>query len=601
MGSDVDEQIDRICVSAERDEVSKSMEEETGEAAGELVEDSLPLLHAIDKEYLGGKGVFLKASDKTTKMLYGMIEGQSIGYINILTMGGYSVIGNDEQVVRQMLDGVLDALQCPSGGIILDVRFNTGGQWSESSDVNNLGRYRGYDAVSRAIVSHFVESKQLLYMSQTRIKGTEEYSELTEFYADADPVINGHGSYIGPVVLLQSRGTFSAADVFTLAMQTLPNVTSIGTRSAGYYSGVLNGKLPNGWWYGLSNQRYYNSQGTIYEGKGTPVDITVSPAVNASMIKLGQDEPIAAALQVLGDPDRNMSAQCSPAVVSGGVTAMLVLSGIVILIVISSVGFCYRRQKEQRWVVAFSCLSVFVFSILSEAYDMPRLALPVIMLVALPISTMYKWRCCDRESRKSFNAGRMLLQVCALGLWLLTWPVAVLAVVEPISGMGAFAGISASISIALFALDFHLKRSNGEADTDEESAASSGGKKQSAQQDYFMCSSFEVDEDDEFSMSSFNYARRAALHCNRAAGGPGTVLFVVVVAVLSVFVISLSLGAEMSYSPDVTLGEASANYDQAFMFPKVQYSSIHHTPYTIHHTLKPSCFPRRHSSSLPWW
>jgi hypothetical protein len=570
IGVDVDDQIERICVSVEREEVTKVSEEESGE----VTVDSLPLLEAINTNYLGGKGTFLKASDKTTKMLYGMIAGEDIGYINILSMGGYSVIGNDEQVVRQMLDGILDALACPSGGIILDVRFNNGGQWSESSDINNLGRYRGYDAVSRALVSHFVESKQLLYMSQTRIKGTEEYSELTEFYADSDPIINGHGSYIGPVVLLQSRGTFSAADVFTLAMQTLPNVTSIGTPSAGYYSGVLNGKLPNGWWYGLSNQRYYNSQGTIYEGKGTPVDITVSPAVNASRIKIGEDEPIGVALRVLRNRGANMAAQCSPAIVSGGVTAMLVLSGVVILIVITMLLWpsCYRRQRMVRAVVAFSCLLVLVFATLAEAMDMPRLALPVIMVVALPISTMYKWRCCDKKSRKSFHAGRMLLQVCALGLWLLTWPVAVLAVVEPISGMGAFAGVSASISIALFALDFHFMKERESEDREvvEGGGGKGGGGKQKKRHEYFVCSSFEeLDDDDEFEMSSMNYARRAALHCNRAAGGPGTAMFVLVMALLSVFVIALALGAEVSYSPEVvTIGEPSANYDQAFMFPK---------------------------------
>ena len=49
------------------------------------------------------------------------------------------------------------------------------------------------------------------------------------------------------------------------------------------------------------------------------------------------------------------------------------------------------RQKMVRVVVAFSCVAVLVFTMAAELLDMPRLALPVIMIVALPMSIMQRW------------------------------------------------------------------------------------------------------------------------------------------------------------------------------------------------------------------
>ncbi len=77
-------------------------------------------------------------------------------------------------------------------------------------------------------------------------------------------------TYARPVRLLTSRRTGSAAEILTLALSALPQVTRIGEPTLGILSDNLYKRLPNGWEVGLSNERYEAPGGELYEGRGIP-------------------------------------------------------------------------------------------------------------------------------------------------------------------------------------------------------------------------------------------------------------------------------------------------------------------------------------------
>ena len=74
----------------------------------------------------------------------------------------------------------------------------------------------------------------------------------------------------------------SAAEIFSLAMMALPNVTRIGTPTYGILSDSLEKQLPNGWSLGLSNEVYVAADGNLYEGRGIPPNIEVKAQTGGS-------------------------------------------------------------------------------------------------------------------------------------------------------------------------------------------------------------------------------------------------------------------------------------------------------------------------------
>jgi carboxyl-terminal processing protease len=133
--------------------------------------------------------------------------------------------------------------------IIVDVRFNQG----------------GYDTIGYEIASFFNDEARVV--SQKRARDGDRLTPLQ------DISIGGQEeAFLGPVYLLTSRNTVSAAETFSLAMRELPNVTLVGTRTYGSLSDSLGRLLPNGWLVSLSNEIYQSPDGEIFESEGVPPD-----------------------------------------------------------------------------------------------------------------------------------------------------------------------------------------------------------------------------------------------------------------------------------------------------------------------------------------
>ncbi len=154
---------------------------------------------------------------------------------------------------------------------IIDVRYNPGGS----------------DDIALAYASFFAKTPTPAFSKSTRT--SNGYTAPTKVMTQPDP-----RSVDKPVYLLTSGFTGSAAEIFTLAMRELPNVTTMGTPTGGGLSDVLNFSLPNGWELGLSHQIYLAPDGSAFEGVGIPPDVTLP--VDVAAYKAGHDPLIAAAL-----------------------------------------------------------------------------------------------------------------------------------------------------------------------------------------------------------------------------------------------------------------------------------------------------------------
>jgi carboxyl-terminal processing protease len=140
-------------------------------------------------------------------------------------------------------------------GIIIDLRFNGGGR----------------DVISYKIAGRFTDKKRVGHYKKTRIKGTNEFTELETWYLK--PL--GKNQFTKPIVLITSDLTASAAEIFVIAMRELPYVTIIGDNTQGILSDMFFFNLPNDWVVSLSHQQYFSSKMINYEGIGIDPDFKI--------------------------------------------------------------------------------------------------------------------------------------------------------------------------------------------------------------------------------------------------------------------------------------------------------------------------------------
>ena len=212
-----------------------------------------------------GFGKLKKATD-----LLEYSRSDTLGYLKILEFEGVS-----PKKVGPALDGIISYF-VKLKGLIIDIRDNPGGT----------------DKMVYTIANRFADKKRVGHSHITR-KTQGDYSEPDTW--NVQPA--GPLQFTGPIVLLTSDASFSAADVFAMVMKELPHVTIAGEPTNGIFSNMLEKKLPNGWKVTLSYQRYRSADGICYEGRGIPVDIKV---INTRKdLETGVDPVIKKALDIL--------------------------------------------------------------------------------------------------------------------------------------------------------------------------------------------------------------------------------------------------------------------------------------------------------------
>ena len=193
------------------------------------------------------------------------------GYLNIMQMSGIP-----KGKVAKLIDQAIIAFQ-DKKGVIIDVRFNGGGD----------------DKISHTIASRFTSQKQKVYLKRERIPKTDQFTELETHFLQPD----GPQQFTKPVILITSDLTASAAEVFTMMMNELPQVTIIGNHTEGIFSDMYDFKLPNGWLATLSHQQYLTLAMYNPEGKGIQPDISLLNSPEE--IEKGLDTLIMKALEIL--------------------------------------------------------------------------------------------------------------------------------------------------------------------------------------------------------------------------------------------------------------------------------------------------------------
>ena len=115
-----------------------------------------------------------------------------------------------------MLDAALDEAVASFQGaraVIVDVTNNRG----------------GYDGIAQHIAGRFTETRRLAY---TKIGFGAQGVEPQPFHVEPSARVR----YTGPVYLLTSDVTLSAAEIFSLYMRALPNVVHVGDTTRGAFS-----------------------------------------------------------------------------------------------------------------------------------------------------------------------------------------------------------------------------------------------------------------------------------------------------------------------------------------------------------------------------
>ena len=215
---------------------------------------------------------------------FGMLS-RDIAYLRIRSFSRYAADGSfDSGLIA--LEAALDTIFTGAAswkGLVTDVRINGGGA----------------DPFGLAIAGRLTAKDYIAYTKEARLDPNDP-SRWTPGQTSWVRVTTRPG-FRGPVVHLIGIHSVSAAETFTQALlDREPPVPRVGQNTQGVFSDVLGRRLPNGWRFGLPNERFV-TDGKTYDGTGIPPTIRV-PVFPAADLESGRDSALEKALEILGEP-----------------------------------------------------------------------------------------------------------------------------------------------------------------------------------------------------------------------------------------------------------------------------------------------------------
>jgi len=213
---------------------------------------------------------------------FGMLA-PDVGYLRIRGFGRYAPDGSFESGLVA-LEAALDTIFADAGswkGFVTDVRINGGGA----------------DPYGLTIARRLTAKDYVAYVKEARLDPNDP-TTWTPGQTSWVRATNRPG-FRGPVVHLTGIHSVSAAETFTQAlMNREPAVIRVGQNTQGVFSDVLGRHLPNGWRFGLPNERFVTN-GKSYDGPGIPPTVAV-PVFPPADLESGHDGAIERALALLG-------------------------------------------------------------------------------------------------------------------------------------------------------------------------------------------------------------------------------------------------------------------------------------------------------------
>ncbi len=220
------------------------------------------------------------------KFCNGQVEfsllADDIGYLRLRSFSGYHAGGFEAGLAA--LEAALDTIFTGAGfwkGMVIDVRINGGGA----------------DPYGLAIASRLANEPYLAYTKEARAD-PDDPAKWTPGQ-DSRVVPAAGPGFKGPVIILTGVHSVSAAETFTQAMMhRTPRVTRVGEHTQGVFSDVLVRLLPNGWRFGLPNERFI-TDGKTWDGPGIPPDMEV-PVFAKADLEAGRDLVLQKAVEIIG-------------------------------------------------------------------------------------------------------------------------------------------------------------------------------------------------------------------------------------------------------------------------------------------------------------
>jgi hypothetical protein len=215
---------------------------------------------AVDAHLRQDLGVSDIQSFANNRIAYADLPG-GLGYLRLTSFDEYDPHDNrfpaNSAVLARTLDSIFTQARINAWrGLIIDVRFNTGGD----------------DELGLQLASRLTDTPYTAYTKQARNNPNDPTSYGRLRTVAVTPYAGLR--YTGPVRLLTSDLTVSAGETFTEAMLgRTPTPSRVGTATQGVFSDDMDRKLPNGWSFTLGNEEYFAPDGTDYEGRGVPPTI----------------------------------------------------------------------------------------------------------------------------------------------------------------------------------------------------------------------------------------------------------------------------------------------------------------------------------------
>jgi C-terminal processing protease CtpA/Prc len=220
------------------------------------------------------------------KIHFGKLK-DAIGYLRVLAFEGYAKDGSFEQEARSLEAALDDVFKDAKSmkGLIIDVRVNLGGA----------------DPFCLAIAARFAAAKYLAYskVARNNRRGALRFTEPQPIWVSGST----RPGYHGRVVLLIGPDTISGGETFAMAlMGRKPRVEFIGENTQGVFSDVVGRKLPNGWTFGVPNEKYLTETGKSFDSQGVPPNIHV-PVFPKADLQSARDGALERAIAVLRSKD----------------------------------------------------------------------------------------------------------------------------------------------------------------------------------------------------------------------------------------------------------------------------------------------------------
>lgn len=243
----------------------------------ELIERREAIAGIIGKTVPGGLQEYANK-----KLRFGWLDrAAGTGYLRLT---GFEKFSSDGRFSAQLeaLESALDKIFTPDlRKLVMDVRINPG----------------GFDAFGLAVISRLTDTKLTTYRKFARAFQADKPDAITAVQ-DVLVTPSARSRFTGPLVLMTSSFTVSAAETFVLGLMQRPNTTRIGTNTQGAFSDMQTRVLPNGWSFGLPNETYETPNGQRFEGIGIAPEMEI-PSFTDEQLAQSQDLPLAAALKKL--------------------------------------------------------------------------------------------------------------------------------------------------------------------------------------------------------------------------------------------------------------------------------------------------------------